>query len=125
MKVQIKASSIELTPSIRDYAEKRVNSLQKYFHEEKEEAFASIEVGKTTHHHKGGFVYRAEISIRAHGKQYYAVAETEDLYAAIDKVRDEIAREVVSSKEKRETLFRRGGAKIKSIIKRLNWRKYE
>jgi ribosome-associated translation inhibitor RaiA len=45
--------------------------------------------------------------------------EKEDLYAAIDEVKDEIVREVTGGKKKRETLIRKGGAKIKSIIKKL------
>lgn len=124
MNIQIKATEMNLTPAIKDYAEKKVSALDKYFHG-KGEVVAQIEVGKTTHHHKSGNVFRAEISIRAEGKHYYAVSEKDDLYASIDEVKDEVAREIVSLKSKRETLFRKGGAKVKALIKRLSWKKYE
>lgn len=124
MNVQIKATEMSLTPAIKDYAEKKVLALDKFFHG-KGEALCQIEVGKTSHHHKSGNVFRAEISVRAEGKHYYAVSEKDDLYASIDEVKDEIAREVISLKSKKETLFRRGGAKIKQLIKRLSWKKYE
>ena len=122
MRAQIKATEMALTPAIKDYAEKKVLSLEKFF-KGSGEVLAQIEVGKTTRHHKSGNVFRAEISIRADGQNYYAVSEKDDLYAAIDEVKDEMAHEIVSSKSKKETLFRRGGAKIKAMLKRLTFRK--
>lgn len=124
MKIQIKATEITLTPAIKDYAEKKILSLQKYFQNE-EDVLAFVEIGKTTQHHKSGEVFKAEVSIRAKGTDHYSVSEKSDLYAAIDDVKDEIARSIVSSKKKKETLFRKGGAKIKELIKRLNWKNYE
>ena len=47
----------------------------------------------------------------------YAVSEMEDLYAAIDVVKDEIAHNIVQLKGKRETLARRGAKMMKSIMK--------
>lgn len=120
MQIQIKATDLELTPSIEDYAKKRVGQLDKFFQQRPgQQVLTTIEVAKTTRHHKHGDVFRAEVSVRADGKHYYAAAEKDDLYAAIDEVKDEVGREIVSSKEKRETLLRRGGAKIKSFIKKL------
>jgi len=123
MKIQIKATEIALSPAIKDYAEKKVLSLEKFFIG-RGEVFAQIEVGKTTKHHKSGNIFRAEITLRAEGQNYYAVSNKDDLYAAIDEVKDEMAREIISSKSKRETLFRRGGAKIKALIKRLGLKNY-
>ena len=51
------------------------------------------------------------------GGEYYASAETEDLYASIDKVKDEIVRELTSKRKKALRLFRKGGAKIKNMLK--------
>jgi len=125
MQIQLKATEIELTEQLKDYAEKKVLALSKYLSESNEEATASVELAKTTAHHRKGDVFRAEISLRSHGEQYYASSEKEDLYTAIDTVKDDILRELVSSKDKRISLVRRGGARIKNIIKggikRLNW----
>lgn len=118
MQIQIKATGIELTGAIKDYAEKKVLSLEKFFRgSDPDSVLVQIEVAKTTTHHKSGDIFKAEVSIRAEGESYYAVAEKEDLYSAIDIVKDEITREVVSAKKKKETLFRRGGARIKEILK--------
>jgi putative sigma-54 modulation protein len=121
MQIQLKATGIELTPAIKDYAEKKISSLEKFFGES-EGILAAVEVGKTTAHHRSGDVYRAEVSIRVSGVNHYAAAEKDDLYAAIDEVKDEVAREIVKAKGRKQTLIRRGGAKIKNLLRRLGRR---
>jgi ribosomal subunit interface protein len=76
-----------------------------------------VELGRTTHHHNKGDIFRAEIHIVGKNKDLYASAEETDLYKAIDIVRDEMLREVRSGKEKKLSVLRRGGAKLKGIIK--------
>ena len=62
--------------------------------------------------------------MRPGSKQVYALSEEQNLYSAIDIVRDEAEREIVSQKEKRSTLVRRGGIIVKSLLKNLsNWRR--
>jgi putative sigma-54 modulation protein len=116
MKINTKATGISLTPSISEYVEKKVNMLEKFFHNVPE-VLVNVEVGKTTKHHKSGDFFRAEIKIVANGQTYYVESETEDLYASIDKVKDEMAQELSSKKRKTMRLFRRGGAKIKELLK--------
>ena len=119
MRVQIKATGLSLSDAIEEYVEKKVGALSKYLNEDE---LVSVEVGKTTRHHKSGEIFKAEIFIRGGGKEYYAISEKEDLYAAIDDVKDEMVREITSSKDKTKTLLRRGGARIKNLIKRLTWK---
>lgn len=116
MKTNIKATGIFLTPAISEYINKKVLMLQKFFSQEKE-VLVSVEVGKTTKHHKSGDFFRAEIKIVAAGEDYYAVVEKDDLYAAIDEVKDEIVRELTSKRKKALRLFRRGSAKIKNLLR--------
>jgi len=118
MKINTKATGISITPSISDYIDKKVNMLDKFFRET-DEVLVNVEVGRTTRHHKSGEIFRAEIRINGGGKEYYAVAETEDLYAAIDEVKDEIVHELTSTRRKAIHLFKRGGTKIKNILKGL------
>jgi len=119
MKINIKATGISLTPSISEYVEKKVSMLGKFF-SGKDEVLVNVEVGRTTKHHKSGDIFRAEIHIIIGGQEYYSVSETEDLYAAIDEVKDEISNKLSSKRKKTIDLFRRGGAKIKSLLK--GWR---
>ncbi len=113
----IKASQMELTPAIADYVNKRVGMLEKIVSPDDTSAYASVEVGKSTKHHSQGDYFFAEINVHIAGKDFRAVAEKDDLYAAIDEVKDEIIREITGYKNKRRTLVRRGGAVIKNVLK--------
>lgn len=116
MKINTKATGITLTPAISEYVDKKVDMLQKFFREG-DEVLINVEVGKISNHHKSGDIFRAEIQVVTNGQTYYAEAETEDLYASIDEVKDEIAYELTSRRKKAIRLFRRGGAQIKNLLK--------
>lgn len=122
MKINIKATGIELTPAISDYAYKKIFTIEKYLPSDSnpEDVVASIEVGKSTKHHKSGNFFRAEVHVTGTGLDLYAVCETEDLYASIDAVRDEIVRNTVQSKGKRQTIARRGAEMMKRVMKGLS-----
>lgn len=116
MNINIKATGIELTPAIQDYAEKKVRMLEKYLKNGSDSHIARVEVGKTTRHHKEGFVFRAEIHITG-GIDVYAAKEAEDLYAAIDLCEAEAARELQSARGRRFKLLRRGQRAFKNMVR--------
>lgn len=118
MNINIKATNISLTSSISDYVGKRVGKISKLLKND-ESAQCNIELARTTGHHNKGEIFRAEIHIVGANKNHYASADEVDLYAAIDAVRDEIVSELRSRKEKRMVFIRRGGAKIKAMVKGL------
>lgn len=115
--MNIKATNFSLTPAIEDYVGKRLGVLERFILEGDESAHAQVEIGRTTKHHKGGDIFRAEINLHIAGKNFYSTSEKEDLYAAIDDVKDEITRELTSWKDKRIGFVRRGGRKIKDMIR--------
>ena len=118
MNINIKATNISLTPSISDYVSKRMEKVSKLLKND-ESARCDIELARTTEHHNKGEIFRTEIHIVGANKNLYASADKIDLYTAIDAVRDEILSELKSRKEKRMVFVRRGGAKIKAMIKGL------
>lgn len=122
MKYSTKATNIELTVSIEDYLQKRLNSLDRFLPEREEDYRCAVEVGKSTNHHKSGDVFRAEVNLRMSGQEFYAVSEENDLYAAIDLVKDEIFHQITSRKTKNETLMRKSAAKLKNFIKGFDFR---
>ena len=129
MKINIKATGIELTAAISDYVQRRILSTEKYLHasHSSQEGFesdeggivAQVEVGKSTSHHKGGNIFRAEVHITGNGLDVYAVSEQDDLYAAVDLVKDEIVRSMVQKKEKNQTITRRSAEMMKYVMKGL------
>jgi putative sigma-54 modulation protein len=120
MKYNVNTTDFSLTPAISEYLDKRIVHLDKFINPSLEESIMCyVEVGKTTEHHKTGDLFRAEITLHIGGKVFRATSEKEDLYSAIDEVSDEITQELKAFKGKRSSLIKRGGAKIKSLIKGL------
>ncbi len=116
MNTNIKTTNITLSASISEYTEKRLNKIAKFLDDDPATQ-CDIELAKTTEHHKKGDIFKAEIHIVGSGKNLYATAEREDLYAAIDAVRDEILQELNARREKRISFVRRGGARVKAMVK--------
>lgn len=114
--IHLKTLNIELTDAIRDYVHEKLGSLEKIIHQN---AYIAVEIGRPSHHHKKGEdVYMAEISIDSHGQTYFIQVTDADLYAAIDKARNEINELVKQGKGKKQTLLRKGRVAIKQLMKR-------
>ena len=122
MNINLKATGMELTQAISDYAYKKVQALEKFVPKKNEGAVFHVDIGKPNNHHKkGGGVFRAEIKVIGGGLNLYAVAEAEDLYSAIDIVESETARELRNEKGRKMQLLRRGQRRIKDMIKGFPW----
>ena len=126
MKINIQGLHTTLTPAIEAYTQKRISSLSKFIQHgtadasSDESVVCNIDLVKTSAHHRSGDIFKAEAMLHTgSGKELYAVAEREDLYQAIDVLRDELERMLTSMKDKKITLFRRGAARVKSMIKGL------
>lgn len=117
MILNIKATKTTLTDSLREYIEKKLKPLDKLIGGDVDGAMVRVEIGRTTNHHKKGEVYRAEIKIALGKTSLYAEAADEDIYAAIDTVKDEILRELKSYKTKSSDKKKMGGRVVKKLIK--------
>lgn len=118
MNINLKTTNFELTPAIREYAEKKVNGLEKFIRMTDESVQAWVEVGKTTNHHNKGEIFRAEIQIHIPhcGKGVRSESSCETLNEAIDSAHDKIKLELEKIKDKKISLARRGARAIKKII---------
>ena len=98
MKISIKATNMELTQAIKDYVDEKIGSLDKYFDNILE---ARVEVGLTTKHHQKGDIFRAEVNLEIPQKHIIrAEAKKEDLYMAINAIKQELQRQLKKHKEK-------------------------
>lgn len=123
MKINFQAKNIEITEVIHDYVEKKVTNLGKLLTEIEErdgEVIVLFSVSKTTHHHKGGEVFHADCSINIKGKKFYASVNKQDLYEAIDEVKEDLFMEITKNKDKKQTLFKRGAMSVKKMMKGLS-----
>jgi putative sigma-54 modulation protein len=117
MKIQTTGHNIELTTDIHSYLEKRLGTLSRLLPSEPNDVIVDVVLGKENNHHKNGDVYTAEVNMLVYGNNVYARTEQESLFAAIDIVKDEIARGLRSTKTKKETLWKRGGRSIKKMLR--------
>lgn len=116
---------MELTPAIYDYVEKRVTNLGKLIKSIEEsggEVMVNFEVAKSTNHHKAGDIYHTDCLINIKGQEFYASADEEDLYAAIDALKESLYHDISKSKDRRQTLLYRGARSVKKMMKGLSKR---
>ena len=125
IKINLQGKNFELTPAIKDYVLKRVTNLEKLLssiEEGKGEIMINFEVGKSTKHHKSGIVFHSDCLININGKKFYYGSDKEDLYQAIDEVKENLYEEIRRYKDRKQTLFRRGASSIKKMLKGLSKR---
>jgi ribosomal subunit interface protein len=117
MRITIKATNIDLTEALRDYVEHKLRPLEKMTTLSSESIHAAVEIGKTTHHHKKGDVFRAEVNMHLAHEMLRAVSVQDDLYSAIDDMKDEIGRQLSTHTKRERTLMRRGAQAIKNALR--------
>ena len=100
MKIDIKATNIEITPSIRNAVEEKMNSLEKFISNlDPNVVKVFFEVSLETKHHKKGDIFYAEANVEVPGKIIRAEAREENLYTAINVVKDKLQRSLKKYKE--------------------------
>ena len=97
MQIIITGKGIELTDAIKDYAEKKISGLDKFFDGI---IRAHVTVGMETRHHQKGSVFVCECKLEIPGNDVFASKNEAVLYKAIDKVRDYLESELKKSKAK-------------------------
>ena len=103
MTINIRAKNMDLTDAIRQYAEDKLMSLDKFY-----EKIIHIEVDlglDTTHHNKGN-IYDCTVNVDVPGNLFRVSKQEKDLYKAIDKVRDHLREEITAWKEKNRDSLR-------------------
>lgn len=116
---KIQANHMDLTDPIREYAWNKISELSKFL-PEGTHATVDILLERTTNHHQKGDVFKAEANVEVPGQLLNAEAVHEDLYAAIDKLKDEVRRELNTYKEKLTTKRRKGQRDAKEELHSLD-----
>jgi putative sigma-54 modulation protein len=100
MQVLVTFRHVAPSAALRDYAEEKVNKIQKYVRRVNE-AHVILAVDKRRH--------IAEVTLNAARHTFTATDETSDLYAAIDLAMDKIERQVKKLAAKRKDRKHQGG----------------
>ncbi|MEK7644509.1 MAG: ribosome-associated translation inhibitor RaiA [Patescibacteria group bacterium] len=97
MIINLHGTGIELTEALKDYAETKISGLVKFFDNITN---ATIDIGMRSQHHQKGKIFYAEVNLSVPRRVIRVVKEAEDLYKAIDKVKDHLKVELESMKGK-------------------------
>jgi putative sigma-54 modulation protein len=119
MHIIITGVHMDMTDSIREYALEKMRTLEKYVPTGDTSGKLTLELSRTTTHHAHGDVFQAEGILHIRGKETTVRTTQDDLYKAIDLVKDMLARELSQHKDKERSIFRRSAHKVKSLFKRL------
>jgi putative sigma-54 modulation protein len=126
MQINLQAKNLEITPAIHDYVVKKITDLGRILtqmEESGEEARVLFDIGRNTKH-KEGEIFHADCLVKIKGKKFYASADKEDLYEAIDTIKESLFNEISKNKDKKISLFYRGARKMKNVLKGLTrWKK--
>ncbi len=103
MRTEIKATNIELTDAIKERVQLKANMLDRFMNvpHAPTNPIAFVEVEKLTgSHHKKGDVFRCEWMFDLGSKLLRVEKTSADLYKSIEKVKDEMERQLIRLKEK-------------------------
>lgn len=110
---------IEITDAIRNYTREKMQPLEKLIARDDTSAKLSIELSKTSNHRVNGQIFQAEALIHIRGKETALRTTQDDLYKAVDVLKDMLVRELSQHKDKERSMVRRGAHKVKALFKRL------
>ncbi|MDP3772430.1 MAG: HPF/RaiA family ribosome-associated protein [bacterium] len=122
MRTTIRQKDLEMTPSLAEYIEQKiVRPVRKHLRQHGEASdgvLLDLEVGRTTHHHHKGLVYRASAGLTLQdGKNFRVEAVETDIRVACDAVGDELTREIVHHKGRTLSLLKRSGRRAKQYLR--------
>ncbi len=118
MNIKVVTEEFELTEAIADYIYKKLAVIPKHLNQKVDETLVDVILRDETKHRKGkGFT--AEINIPVRGGLINVSAEADDLYAAIDAVKDDVVRELEKHNTKHRDVARHDAIEGKEMLKSL------
>jgi putative sigma-54 modulation protein len=96
MNLKISGHHLELTPSLREYVETKLERITRHF-DHVIDITVTLAVDANSEKEKR---QRAEINLHMRGKDLHVESEAQDMYAAIDLLMDKLDRQVLKHKSK-------------------------
>lgn len=106
---------IELTTALETLVTEKLTTLEKFIGNETD-VTCDVELEKVTGSHSGN-IFRAEVNLFKKGKLYRSEATTDQIEKSIDKVREELYRELERANDKSQTMMKKGGAMLKNLMR--------
>jgi putative sigma-54 modulation protein len=99
MKMNLKSTKLEMTDAIRDYAQEKMNMLDKFLGDI-QVLNCDVELEKSVGGQNKGEIFRAEINLEIPGELLRVEKTEEDLYKAIDNAKGHLEEIIIQHKEK-------------------------
>ncbi len=101
MNIIIKTKKLDLTPSIKEYIETKIGSLNHLLirFENQSEIKTEIEIARTTKHHRHGDIFEAKANLHVPKKIIRAEHSDTDIHIAIDIIKNRLHQEIIKYKE--------------------------
>lgn len=113
-RINFNKNNLPIDEHLLTLAEEKLQALGKFIQDGP--AVCDVEFEKVSYHEKGDY-YRIEVNLEVAGKLYRAEASLDSFEKAIDEVRDELDKELRRDHDKQETLLRRGGRRLKEMLR--------
>lgn len=104
MNIQVRGDQLAVTEALRDYTEKKISKLQRYF-----ESPLTNDVNVTLSVNRG--LHTVEVTIPLPGVMLRAEEKSADMYASIDLVVDKLERQIRKHKTKVNRRLRKAGVR--------------
>lgn len=118
MEVQIKAPGYTVAEETVRHIEKRADGLSRFVHEkDMDTAVVEVHIERLAEHPQQGRVWQVKLGMTSRGKTMHTEAVGEGIIEAFDIAKDEMDLRLKGLKDKRRTLLRHGGARIKQMLR--------
>ena len=106
MQLNVSGHHVDMSDSLKNYVHTKFGKLERHF-----DSMTNVNVVLTVEKQSK----KAEASVNVTGGQLFAIAESEDMYAAIDSLADKLNRQILKHKEKLSDHHRAAGG-LKTIV---------
>lgn len=113
--IKYKSTRVVVEDDLKDITDNKLSTLSKFISDD-EGVTCEVEFEKVAARNNGR-IFRVEVNLEVAGSLYRAEATEESFERAIDEVREELDKEMRRANRKKESLFRRGGRKIKEMMR--------
>lgn len=118
MQIDFKGTNYEPTDEVLTLARRKVANLEKFLGDDTATARAYVDLGRETEGKQNGNVWYTDIIVETAGDRFYAKETKDSIEKALDAAVGDVAKRLRRSRKRKQTLFKRGGVLIKSLMQR-------
>lgn len=112
--MKFKFTNTENSDGLQELVSSKFQLLEKHIGEAP--SLCEVEFEKTTHANSGS-IYRIEVNLETNGRFFRAESTADSFENAVDEVLNEMDKELRRSNDKKDTMLKKGGRKLKEMLR--------